>query len=126
MNLKDLMEFQKEFDKRHGWDWSKAGKKERLENLNYLAIALAGEVGEFCNLVKKVTRKFKSKGELPSEEEWKEMKEELVDIFIYVIKGAAELFNMDLEEEYFRKMKLNEERFKEFKSNELKNKKTCR
>lgn len=35
MNLKDLMKFQKEFDKRHRWDWSKADKKERLENLNY-------------------------------------------------------------------------------------------
>lgn len=50
------------------------------------------------------------------------MKEELVNIFIYVIKGA-ELFNMNLEEEYFKKMKLNEERFKEFKSDDLKTRK---
>lgn len=124
MDLKYLMEFQKEFDKRHGWDWSRVGEKESLEYLNYLAISLAGEVGEFCNLVKKVTRKFKSKGKLPSEKEWEELKEELVDIFIYVIKGAAELFNMNLEEEYFRKMKLNEERFKKFKANEFENKRT--
>jgi len=75
---------------------------------------LASEVGEFYNLVGKVTRKFKSKGEFLSEKEWKEMKEELVDIFIYIIKGAAELFNMNLEEEYLKKMKLNEDRFREF------------
>jgi len=120
MELSKLMEIQRDFDKRHGWDWSESDEKERIENLKYLSIALAGEVGEFCNLVKKIVRKFKSKGEYPSEEDWEKLKEEFVDIFIYILKGAAELFKMDLEQEYIRKKNLNEKRFKEFEVKQFK------
>ncbi len=43
------------------------------------------------------------------------LREELVDIFIYVIKGASQLFRMNLGEEYFRKMEKNKERFRKYK-----------
>ena len=114
MEVKDLVKSQVEFDRRHGWDWSDASEEEKVEHLQYLAVALCGEIGEFANLVKKIARRFRSKGELPSQAEWKELKEELVDVFTYILKGAGELFKIDLEKEYLEKMKTNEERFKEF------------
>jgi len=42
--------------------------------------------------------------------------EELVDIFICVLKASEELFKRDLGKEYLEKMKKNEERFKEFEN----------
>ncbi len=62
----------------------------------------------FCNLVKKITRRFKSLGEYPSQEELDNLYEELVDVFIYVLKGSVEFFNKDLGIEYLRKMRENE------------------
>jgi len=114
MDLKELGRYQREFDSRHGWDWSGLKGAEKIEALNYLAVALAGEVGEFCNLVKKITRRLKSTGELPSDEEIDSLYEEIVDVFIYVLKASEELFKRDLAEAYLEKMRKNEERFKEF------------
>ena len=54
MDLRKLARYQREFDRRHGWDWSNLRDHEKIEALNYLAVALAGEIGEFCNLVKKL------------------------------------------------------------------------
>lgn len=115
MDLRELAEYQREFDRKRGWDWSSLSGGEKVDALNYLAVALAGEVGEFCNLVKKITRRFKSLGEQPSEEELNSLFEELVDVFIYVLKGSAELFKKDLERGYLEKMRKNEERFKNLK-----------
>lgn len=52
----------------------------RVEHLSYLSLALSGEVGEFCNVVKKILRD----GEKP--ELWQAFDEELVDILIYYIE----------------------------------------
>ena len=41
MDLKELAEYQREFDKRHGWDWSNLNNVEKIDALNYLAVALA-------------------------------------------------------------------------------------
>ena len=114
MDLKELAEYQREFDKRHGWDWSNLNNVEKIDAFNYLAVALAGEVGEFCNLVKKITRRFRSTGEMPGEDEMDSLYEELVDVFIYILKASEELFKKDLAEAYLEKMRKNEERFKEF------------
>ena len=114
MNLRELGKYQRDFDSRHGWDWSGLRGAERIEALNYLAVALAGEVGEFCNLVKKITRRFRSTGEMPGEDEMDSLYEELVDVLIYILKASEELFKKDLAEAYLEKMRKNEERFKEF------------
>ena len=115
MELKELYKYQIEFDRKHGWDWSNVEKKEeKLQCLLRLAIAMSGEVGEFCNKVKKIVRKLDGTRGKFSKEDWEGLKEELVDIFIYVLKGAAELFKMDLAEEYMKKMRKNVERFEEF------------
>lgn len=51
-----------------------------LNNLVFMANALAGEVGELCNVVKKIARD----GETP--ERWKHFDEEAVDVMIYLIE----------------------------------------
>ncbi len=45
MDLKELAAYQREFDKRHGWDWSNLNNVEKIDALNYLAVALAGKLG---------------------------------------------------------------------------------
>lgn len=42
MDLKELARYQIEFDKKHGWDWSNLEDDEKIDALNYLAVALAG------------------------------------------------------------------------------------
>jgi NTP pyrophosphatase (non-canonical NTP hydrolase) len=44
------------------------------------------------------------------------LKEEVIDIFIYTIKLADQILEVDVEKEYFKKMKMNEKRFEEFKN----------
>ena len=111
--LAEIYAYQADFDRRHGWLWEPRNDEEFINNLLYLGIALAGEVGELCNQIKKVVRYLKSIGNVPAEM-LTTLKEELVDIFVYVIKGASQLLKMDLIEEYFKKMKKNEERFRDF------------
>lgn len=111
--IKDIVKFQKEFDEKHGWIWDSENPDKRMNMLKYGALALSGEVGEFANLVKKVWRQLDHDGMKPDEEILKKMKEELVDVFIYIIT-LSENLNMNLEKDYFEKMKFNEERFKKF------------
>ncbi len=111
MDLKEMVEFQKKFGKKHGWKWDGENEKEILERLKYVAIAIAGESGEFANIVKKALRENFPEGKLPDEEKMKKLKDELADIFIYTLLASIVL-KMDLEEEYLRKMKHNEEKYK--------------
>lgn len=114
-DLKELVKFQKEFDKKHGnWTWESSDDQKKLEWLAEGAICLTGEIGEFANLVKKARRRFVSLNELPSSDQYEKMKEEIVDVFIYILKVAGQTLDMDLEKEYFKKMKINDGRFKEF------------
>ncbi len=111
--LKEIMMFQKEFDCSHGWawDWS-MDVGQNVENLQKGVVAMTGEIGEFANLVKKVTREHNAGNELPDGIVDK-MREELVDMFIYLVK-LVQLLDMDLSDSYFKKMTFNAERFKRF------------
>jgi NTP pyrophosphatase (non-canonical NTP hydrolase) len=111
--METIMDFQKDFDRKRGWDWSAPkDMAEKVEFLEYGVIATTGELGEFANLLKKTLREHHSSGVYP-DEHLEHMKEELVDIFIYVIKMAMAL-EMDLEKGYYKKMEENEERFKKY------------
>ena len=114
MDLKEITKFQREFDEKHGWNWANSSEKEKLEHLQYGTIALTGEVGEFANLVKKILREFNSTGKLPGKDMYEKLKEELTDVFIYLLKLADQALEMDIEKEYFKKMKFNEVKFKRF------------
>lgn len=115
MDLKEISKFQREFDKKHGWDWSKSSEEDRIKHLQYGTIALTGEVGEFANIVKKILREFNFSKKIPKEE-YEKLKEEIIDIFVYFLKLADQLLEIDIEKEYFKKMKVNEKRFEKFKN----------
>lgn len=108
--IKELLEFQEEFDKKHSgsFKWNEKVTEERLDILSFLFVALGGEYGEASNLVKKIIR-----GDKKLEDVREELSEEIVDIFIYVLKLIYQM-DIDVEKVYFEKMKKNEERFKKF------------
>lgn len=109
--LKEIAEFQRAFDEAHGWNWNKGDK---VNGLMRGTVCLTGEVGEFANVLKKVIR-HNERG-FPTEELWAAMREELADVFIYLIK-LADLLGMELDKAYFDKMSKNAQRFKTFEAN---------
>ena len=66
----------------------------RLKNLEYPTLGLAGEAGEVANVVKKIRRDFG--GEITEETRLK-LKDELGDVLWYISACADEL-NLTLEE----------------------------
>lgn len=117
MNLNEIVKAQREFDERHGWTPPVVTEKEISQLLTRDLIGLFGEMGEFANAVKKLQL-------APSDELCKvfqdhspELREELVDFMIYVVRIASYL-GVDLEEEYEKKRKINERRFIKFLKNE--------
>ena len=119
--MKELLEFQKDFDKRHGWYWGDSTDEKRLRDLQYATIAITGEIGEFANVLKKALREFNRNGKVPKEVEVDgksvdintKLAEELADVFVYTLKISVAL-GIDLEKEYFEKMRKNETRFGDF------------
>ena len=110
-SMKAISEFQKAFDEKRGWDWTNPkDKKEQMQFLQHGTIALAGEVGEFANILKKAMRHYESTGELPSKEAYENLNEEIVDVFIYVVKISIAL-GLDLSAGYYSKMKVNHKKF---------------
>jgi NTP pyrophosphatase (non-canonical NTP hydrolase) len=81
--------------------------EELPKDLVYLSLALAGEVGEFCNILKKIERgslEHNNKTQL-------QLALELTDVFIYVSIMAACL-NIDLGAAYDHKRSQNVIRFR--------------
>ena len=73
-----------------------------LENI---ALCLVGEVGEACNIIKKMNR-----GDEVTDEVLAALDEEIIDTFIYLLKIAA-LRDLDLLDGYMKKRIKNEARF---------------
>lgn len=71
------------------------------------ALALAGEVGEFCNIVKKIDRGSLS---LQDAKVRYDLSMELTDVFVYMLNLAG-LLNIDLEKSYDIVRGQNEKRF---------------
>jgi NTP pyrophosphatase (non-canonical NTP hydrolase) len=79
---------------------------EQAHDLVFMALAMAGEVGEFCNVLKKIER-----GSLEHDpESHLSLAMELTDVFIYMANIAAVL-NIDLGKAYDQKREFNAERF---------------
>jgi len=81
----------------------KEQERVRSATIQYWCLALAGEIGELCNLVKKEVR-----DEIDLKER---ISEEMADILIYLCMMANSL-EVDLEKEYYRKQEKNMERFR--------------
>lgn len=116
MDIKRLQELQKEFDLDYfGGFWDIRNERDFLSSLKHVVIALAGEVGEFSNIVKKIDREVMNLGGGIGGEYIDRLREELVDIFIYVLIGAN-LLGMDLGKAYLERLEYNKRRFASFKS----------
>ena len=113
--LEEIVKFQEEFDKKHGWlDELKGYDDKFFARLQYATIALAGEVGEFSNFLKKILRERNLSGEV-DEVHMASMKEELVDVFIYLIILSL-ILKVDIPKAYFEKMKFNDKKYKKFET----------
>lgn len=71
----------------------------------YLGVALAGEVGEVCNEIKKWAR-----DDFPVAELRERLRKELPDVLIYLVMLADHL-NLDLEADYKEKKEYNDRRY---------------
>jgi len=112
MELKDIIEEQRQFSARHGWHWKVENMENMIKRLEYGTIALTGEVGEFANVLKKVIRDREAN--IPIEDQkFAHLREELTDVFIYLMLMSVTL-GMDLENEWKAKKAKNEERFKKY------------
>ncbi len=113
MEVRDLQKIQKEFDLKYFPEfWNIEDFEDFLDRLEYIVVALAGEIGEFANLIKKMRREYLHM-RIERREYLESLKEELTDIFIYVLI-ASNLLDMDLEEWYRRKTEINKDRFKKY------------
>ena len=116
MTLKDIQQFQRDFDKKYFgkyWDKNEHNTDEQITILKDMIIALTGELGEFANAVKKISRDRNAIGTEPSEEMLEKLKEELTDCFIYVII-LSNILKMDIEKEYLEKTEFNHKRFQKY------------
>jgi len=112
-HIEDIVKFQLDFDKNHGWiDELNAGDDKFFDRLQYATIALAGEVGEFSNFLKKILRE-RSLNAGVNEVHLTSMKEELIDVFIYLIILSI-LLKVDIPKAYYEKMAFNQKKYIKF------------
>lgn len=116
MELKQLVQMQRDFDERHGWNPDKTVPTAVFRAVQDDVIGMLGELGEFANIVKKITLEAKTStdsdlaGTIGARHD--RLSEELVDAFIYLVRLASHL-GIDLEHAYLKKLRTNEERFKD-------------
>jgi len=76
-------------------------------NIIHHSLGMAGEVGEFCNLVKKIDR---GSLDIRTPQVRYDLAMELTDVFIYLLNLAG-MMHIDLEKTYMIKRGENEKRF---------------
>lgn len=86
---------------------SKEWFPNHAQDMGYLTICLAGEVGEFANLIKKGMR---GTYEIGDGNYTQMLAMELTDVFIYLMNLAG-LMGVDMEKMYQIKREINRERF---------------
>jgi len=109
--LRELSQMQHAFDSCHGTAnrlWSQPIDASSLCVLLELTVALAGEVGEFANVSKKIAR-----GDYSLDGAKPKLESELADVFIYLLKLADQL-GIDLEAAFLTKLAHNQDRFQSF------------
>jgi NTP pyrophosphatase (non-canonical NTP hydrolase) len=112
MQLSELIDLQRQLDKRHGFETEFADPTEKYAQVTKDVVGLFGEVGEFANLLKKLNLKLDRPAEYELEIAQVEsaMAEELADVFIYLIRISS-ILSVDLEEATRNKIQLNAVRY---------------
>lgn len=105
MELKQVFEIQREFDRKLGWNtYEKCDSPEDvLRFMEHFVLVMVEELGEISRVRKQY---YRDKQILAV----KELKHELIDVFVYFMQACMAL-NMDLEKEYLEKLGQNEDRF---------------
>ncbi len=83
------------------------GDQAAHRSISHMALALAGETGEFCNLVKKIDRGSLNFGDAHVKFD---LAMELTDVFVYLLNLAG-MMGIDLEKTYEIKRAENDKRF---------------
>ena len=105
MELKQIFEIQRDFDRKLGWDaYEKCRTSEdALKFMEHFVLVMVEELGEISRVRKQY---YRDKQSFTIEE----LRHELMDIFVYFMQACMAL-NMDLERDYLEKMEYNEKRF---------------
>ena len=105
MELSDIFEAQKNFDRQVGWNRYERcdTPEETVAFMEHLTLAVVDELGE----ISRVRKKFLRDG---LNLDTATLRKEFVDLFIFVMQGSMAL-KMNLEEEYNQRMRHNEKRF---------------
>jgi len=105
MNVKQLFEMQRDFDRKMGWNtYENCQTPEDILNfMQHFVLVMVEELGEIARVRKQFLR---DKKKFDAEA----LRHELVDLFVYLMQGCMAL-NTDLEAEYKNKMKTFEKRF---------------
>jgi NTP pyrophosphatase (non-canonical NTP hydrolase) len=112
MDLSALVERQISADRRRGFRVDFESDTERVAQLEKDLIGLLGEVGEFANVLKKVSLRITHTGyKGPSLNKVAPgMREELADALIYLMRLSVVLGG-DLEADLIHKMRVNDSRY---------------
>ncbi|MVW76706.1 MazG nucleotide pyrophosphohydrolase domain-containing protein [Pseudomonas xionganensis] len=108
MELNDLMGLCKVLDEKHGFPVKFDNQLEKYNQITKDLVGLLGEVGEFANIVKKINIKIERNEsyELDTKQAENNLKEELADSLIYIIR-IANILEIDLTTETLTKIEKN-------------------
>ncbi len=115
MDIQQIQQQQRDFDSLHGWSTEGISSLAVIEQLEQDLIGLVGEIGEAANILKKVRLETKN-GSSPQNalrSRSSELKEELVDSFIYLLR-LFDLSGVDIEKDYLAKLEENRNRFRKY------------
>ena len=101
MNLPDIQQKLRKFAEERNWDQFHSPKN--------LSMALAAEAAELLEIFQWLTEE-QSKNIVNSEKEIAQVKEEIADVFIYLVRLADKL-NIDIEKEVLAKIAINEKKY---------------
>lgn len=105
MDLKDVSEVQRNFDRKRGWNrYEKCETPAEIINfMEHFVLVMVEELGEVSRIRKQFLRDKKGFNA-------KALKHEMVDLFVYLLQACMAL-DMNLEQEYLQKMQESERRF---------------
>jgi NTP pyrophosphatase (non-canonical NTP hydrolase) len=112
MEFVALIDRQLDADRRRGFAVDFPTTEQRQDQLSRELVGLVGEIGEFANVLKKVTLRSEHPAyEGPTlEQASAQLGEELADALIYIIRLSA-ILGSDLEADLVAKMKFNDARY---------------
>jgi NTP pyrophosphatase (non-canonical NTP hydrolase) len=105
LEFEQFLQMQREFDRKVGWNaYEKCRTLEDvLQFMEHFVLVTVEELGEISRVRKQY---YRDKKDVIVDE----LKHELMDIFVYFMQACMAL-NLDLKEEYLKKLRSNEKRF---------------